>query len=298
MPSEIETSLSAPVHRSFESQRLRLNYLDWGNANARPLVLLHGNRDHGRSWDWVARALSPSWHVTALDLRGHGDSQWSPEGHYSLASYLYDLVEFIDQLSDEPVTIVSHSLGAAIALRYAAVWPERVRALVAIEGNNFILPGTKPDGHPSLDTYLRSAVETWRKVSNQTHRSYPSLEDAAARMRRDHPSLRQDIIDHLTLHGARMNADGSYSWKFDPCVHHHGAIDFDMPELNRLWRRMEFPILLPWGRRSGVDDPDVNGFTALFRNARSVSFDAGHWPHHECQDGFIRAVLEFLEATD
>lgn len=284
-----------PVQRTFESQRLHLNYWDWGNEQAKPLVLLHGSRDHSRSWDWVAHALSPSWHVVAPDLRGHGDSQWSPEGHYSLMSYLYDLVEFMDQLSAEPVTIVSHSLGAAIALRYAAVWPERVHSLVAIEGNDFIAPGKTAEHRPRFDTYLRSAVETWRKVSRQTHRRYASLQEAAERMRRDHASLRSDIIDHLTLHGTRKNADGSYSWKFDPCVHHHGATDFDMAELDRLWRDLALPILLPWGRRSGVEDPDLNGFADLFKDARAIAFDAGHWPHHECQDDFIRELLAFLQ---
>lgn len=293
-----EAPSSIPFSKSFESQCLRLNYWDWGNEQGRPLVLLHGSRDHARSWDWIARALAPSWHVMALDLRGHGDSDWSAEGNYSLTAYLYDLVEFIDRVATEPVTIVSHSLGAALALRYAAVWPERVRSLVAIEGNNFILPGAKVKEYPPLDAALRTAVETWRKVSRQEHRRYPSLDEAVARMRSDHPWLRQGIIDHLARYGSVRNSDGSYSWKFDPCVNHHGTTDFAMPELDRLWRAMDFPIFLPWGRSSGVEDPDLNGFTRLFKNARSAAFDAGHWPHHECQDDFIRELLTFLDDAD
>ena len=62
-----------PVSRIYVSQRLRLHYVDWGNEHKPPLVLVHGGRDHARSWDWVARDLRRDWHVVAPDLRGHGD---------------------------------------------------------------------------------------------------------------------------------------------------------------------------------------------------------------------------------
>lgn len=70
-----------PTSNHFVSQRLRLNYVDWGNAEAPTLILQHGGRDHCRSWDWVAEELRRDWHVICPDLRGHGDSEWSPEGH-------------------------------------------------------------------------------------------------------------------------------------------------------------------------------------------------------------------------
>ena len=66
-----------PVSRVFTSQGLDLHYLDWGNDGAPLLLLLHGSRDHARSWDWTARALRHQWHVIAPDLRGHGTESWS-----------------------------------------------------------------------------------------------------------------------------------------------------------------------------------------------------------------------------
>ena len=63
---------AGPTSQTFISQRLRLNYVDWGNRDAPPLVLVHGGRDHARSWDWVAEDLCRDWHVTAFDHRGHG----------------------------------------------------------------------------------------------------------------------------------------------------------------------------------------------------------------------------------
>ena len=61
------------------------SYFDWGNPDAPPLVLVHGGRDHCRNWDWVAEDLRRDYHVIAPDLRGHGDSAWSPSGDYSMA---------------------------------------------------------------------------------------------------------------------------------------------------------------------------------------------------------------------
>ena len=126
--------MPGPTSRHFISQRLRLHYVDWGNPDAPPLLLVHGGRDHCRNWDWVAQALRSDWHIICPDLRGHGDSQWSPDGNYSMSAYIYDLAQLIHQQSLAPVTIVAHSLGGNICLRYAGIYPEKVRKLVAIEG--------------------------------------------------------------------------------------------------------------------------------------------------------------------
>lgn len=74
----------APQSRTYESHSLRLHYADWGNESAPPLILVHGGRDHCRSWDVIARSLQPHFHVLAPDLRGHGDSDWTRGGSYAL----------------------------------------------------------------------------------------------------------------------------------------------------------------------------------------------------------------------
>jgi len=80
-----------PTSHRFFSQRLALNYLDWGNPSAPPLVMVHGGMDHARNWDWFAQDLSREWHVICPDLRGHGDSAWSPDGSYAIPFYVSDL---------------------------------------------------------------------------------------------------------------------------------------------------------------------------------------------------------------
>ena len=101
--------MPGPTSRHYISQRLRLHYVDWGNPEAPPLLLVHGGRDHCRNWDWVAQALRRDWHIICPDLRGHGDSNWSPDGNYSMSAFIYDLDQLIHQQKLAPVTIVAHS---------------------------------------------------------------------------------------------------------------------------------------------------------------------------------------------
>ena len=86
-----------PASHTYFSQRLRLHYVDWGNPDAPPLILMHGGRDHCRSWDWVALALRDRYHVIAPDLRGHGDSQWVIGSGYAMIDYVYDLAHLVRQ---------------------------------------------------------------------------------------------------------------------------------------------------------------------------------------------------------
>src|SRR3546814_3269311 len=73
------------------------------------------------------RSLADRYHIIAPDLRGHGDSAWSPDGQYDMDSFVYDLAQFVHQLDLAPVTIVAHSLGGNIATRYTGLYPDKVR---------------------------------------------------------------------------------------------------------------------------------------------------------------------------
>ena len=65
-----------PASHFFYSHRLKLQFWDWGTPGKPVVILVHGSRDHARSWDAVARTLREDYHVYAIDLRGHGNSAW------------------------------------------------------------------------------------------------------------------------------------------------------------------------------------------------------------------------------
>lgn len=286
-----------PRRVTFISQRLRLNYLDWGNEDAPPLVLVHGGRDHARAWDDVARVFRAQFHVIAPDLRGHGDSQWADAGGYPLVNFVFDLAELIRQLGCPRVTLVGHSLGGNIALRMTGLYPEKIDKLVCIEGLGPSPRTAQKLAAQPVAARLQGWVDEQRKLAAHTPRHYPSLEDAVARMREQNPHLSDGQARHLTLHGVRQNDDGSYSWKFDPYLRSELPIDLARSEIIDLWKRVTCPVLLVYGSASWASNPAMDGRAANFRQADVALIDgAGHWVHHDRPREFVAAVQSFLAA--
>ncbi len=284
-----------PNSHSFISQRLRLHYVEWGDPDAPLLLLVHGGRDHCRSWDWVARELRSDWHIVAPDLRGHGDSAWSADGNYDMAGFVYDLAQLIHQLGKAPVTIVGHSLGGNIALRYTALFPDMVRRLVAIEGLG-------PSPKLLAERAATSVAEHWRRwiagkraAAGRLQRRYATLEDALARMRSENSYLTADQARHLTAHGVNRNEDGSWSWKFDNYLHVWPFNDITQTQLEELWGTISCPTLLMYGANSWASNPENDGRLRHFRSSRVVEVEeAGHWLHHDQFERFITEMRSFL----
>jgi pimeloyl-ACP methyl ester carboxylesterase len=286
---------SSPISHRFISQRLPLHYVDWGNPQAPPLILVHGARDHARSWDWVARELRHDWHVIVPDLRGHGDSAWSPDGVYLEPYLIYDLAQFVHQLGVDTATIIAHSLGGGVALRYAGLYPHSVRKLVVIEGLRPASRKSSPESSKSHDQRMREWIEARRELSSRAARRYPSIDAALERMRAENSHLSEAQARHLTLHGVSRNEDGTYSWKFDGYIRSWTPLDITSEELYRLWSRITCPVLLCYGSRSWTTNPADDGRIKHFQNAEVVMFeDAGHWPHHDQFDQFMREICRFM----
>ncbi len=288
--------LTGPASHSFISQRLRLHYVDWGNPTAPPLLLLHGGRDHCRSWDWVAQELRDRYHIIAPDLRGHGDSAWSPDGDYSMGAYVYDLAQLIHQQKLAPLTIVAHSLGGNIALRYTGIYPENVSRIIAIEGMGPSPRMLEERKSVPVRTRWRAWIDDKRAVSGRSARRYASLEEALGRMKAENGYLTDDQARHLTEHGVSQNEDGSYSWKFDNYLHvWNSPQDIDQEAVNSLWAGITCPTLLCYGEKSWASNPEKDGRLSIFQNAKVVSFpDAGHWLHHDRFEMFMSELEGFL----
>jgi pimeloyl-ACP methyl ester carboxylesterase len=284
-----------PTSSFYVSQRLRLHYVDWGGAAKPALVLVHGGRDHARSFDAVARALRNRFRVLAPDLRGHGDSDWAEGGSYAMAEFVLDLDRFVEFLGPEPVALLGHSLGGAIVLQYAGLRPERVRKLVAIEGLGPppALLAKLRDRPPHAR--MREWIEQMRGLAARQPRRYATIEDAAARMREENEFLSDEQARHLTIHSVNRNEDGTFSWKFDNYVRSFAPYRFDVDDMRALWAQIACPTLLVRGADSWASDPEQDGRIQPFRNARLVNVPkAGHWVHHDQLDAFLAAVRGFL----
>ena len=282
-----------PISHFFHSGRLKLQFWDWGNEQKPPLLLIHGGRDHARSWDWVAGALRDTWHVYALDLRGHGNSAWAPGSAYTIAEYVADVASLIDIISPDPIRIISHSLGGVIALSYAAVYPDRVHKVVAIEGLGY---PHHHEIHQPLAAQIRRWIAAQRRLNAKNAPGYATLEEAVARMKEANPRLSDEVARHLTLHGTNRDADGSLVWKFDNFVRSTAPYGIGPEELGEMWANIRCPVFMPWGLESFMPLPEGDPRVTRIPHCRIKTYaDAGHWVHHDKLRDLVADCAEFLE---
>lgn len=281
-----------PVSHFFYSDRLKLQFWDYGAGGKPSLVLVHGGLDHARSWDWVARSLREHYHVYALDLRGHGNSAWAPGAMYSVAEHVLDLSALLDIIDDFPIRLVGHSLGGIIVLHYSGVYPDRVHKPVSIEGIGFPAAHRL---HGPASQRLRHWIEAVRNSEGRAPRSYPTIEEAAARMKEANPHLSDEVAQHLTLHGANWNSDGSITWKFDNYARIFAPYGHHMADAVELYGQITSPTLLFWGLESFAPAPESDPRLLAIRNHRLIKVaHAGHWVHHDQLDLFLRETSAFL----
>lgn len=280
-----------PESRYYVSQRLKMHYLVWGDESKPPLILIHGTRDHARSWDRTAQALADRYCIYVPDLRGHGDSGWALGGDYSIIDYALDIHALGEAIGREPYTIIAHSLGGGVAGQYAGAFPEKVKRLITIEGLGRW--GWGRETQRPAHVRMRTWVESMRKLEARELHTYPSLESATARMVAANRRLSPELARHLTETGVR-EADGGYVWKFDNYTHAGSPYEFNMEDARDLWNQIRCPILIIWGEESwGARDEKID--TSAFHNFRYAKVaNAGHWVHHDQFDVFIGLVTDFL----
>jgi pimeloyl-ACP methyl ester carboxylesterase len=212
-----------------------------------------------------------------------------------MTSFVYDLAQLIHQLKLAPVTLVSHSLGGNIALRYTGLYPDSVRRLVAIEGL-----GPSPEMMAerlakSIDQRIREWIDTKRAAAGRVHKRYQSLDEAYTRMKTENSYLSDAQARHLTQHGISQNEDGTWSWKFDNYVRFMNPVDLPESDIHGLWHAISCPTLLLYGADSWASNPQQDGRARHFRNARvEVYENAGHWLHHDQTERFVRDIKAFL----
>ncbi|HSX79481.1 MAG TPA: alpha/beta hydrolase, partial [Candidatus Saccharimonadia bacterium] len=124
------TTHSQPHSTFLTVNGLRLHYFDWGNAGAPPVVCVHGYTSSAEAFNAPARYFQDRFHCIVPNVRGHGESAWSPTGAYQYSDQVSDLEGVVTQLGLERFTLIGTSMGGIIAMAYAGAHPERLACLV------------------------------------------------------------------------------------------------------------------------------------------------------------------------
>jgi pimeloyl-ACP methyl ester carboxylesterase len=227
----------------------------------------------------------------APDLRGHGCSGWATGSSYSLADHVYDLTCLVKSENFERVTLVGHSMGGMVSLTYAGAFPEKVSRLVVLDGvTNFPARRVKP-----ADVRIADWAGDLDKFAQRKIHRYASVADGAERILHRNPRLTRAQAMHLATHGLKQNADGSYSWKFDPYLRARAAYRLSLEDHVGLWSRIQCPTLLVSASESFLPDPEKAGVMQHFGNAELAKIaGAGHWLQHDKPDEVRELIERFL----
>ncbi len=256
----------------------------WGRSTDVPVILLHGGGQTRHAWGDTARRLGENnWYAVNLDLRGHGDSEWSPDGHYGLGVLAADVAAIVDELGRPPV-LVGASMGGMTAL-YALgrMNPEMARSLVLVD----VVPRMEGSGVKRIVTFMQSHPN-----------GFGSLEEAADaiaeyRQQRSRPSDLSGLKKNL-----RQREDGRYYWHWDPRLlqpRDPNALK-DYMGLFAAAKAIRVPTLLVRGKQSDVvGEQGVKEFLDLVPHAEFVDVaNAGHMVAGDNNDTFTQAILDFL----
>lgn len=283
-----------PEDRFATLNRLRFHYLDWGNEALPHVVLLHGGGLQAHTWDLAALLLRDRYHLIALDQRGHGDTDWTPEEQLSTDSselLLEDTRQFIEHLGYETIVLVGMSMGGMNAIRYAARHPERLHALGVVD----VAPDIMREGVLELEQF-RQATETLDR-----------FEDFLERAKRFMPQRAEAHLRYSLTHALKRLPDGRYTWKQDQRRRPEAQLareelarrsELRAEGLAEDVRRIRVPTLLFRGAESKVLSPEAaDRMVKSMADARLVTIPrATHNVHSDNPADFARALDEFLSS--
>ena len=260
----------------------------WGSDNKKLVILLHGGGQTRHAWGETGKKLAEAgYHSVALDLRGHGDSEWHSDGDYTIKAYKEDLVSIIKELN-KPASLIGASLGGMASLLLAGdeVNANLCTALIMVDIG--IYPD--PAGSDRIVSFMLSGEA-----------GFESLEDVAKSIS-DYLPHRQKPKDLQGLKkNLRLKEDGKYYWHWDPRFirRRPGSRDKGYFDLQlKAAQKVVVPTLLMRGALSDVVTmEDVEYFLSVIGHAKFVEIEkAAHMIAGDRNDVFAEEAIKFLRS--
>ncbi len=276
-----------PTDHSFQTDGLALHYVDYG-GDGLPLILLHGLTRYARSWDEIAQPLTDSYHVYALDQRGHGDSDHASD--YAVTKFSADVAAFAAHLGLSLYAVCGLSLGARNAIAVGGEQRDKLTHLVLVD----MAPEMARGGAKRVRGNIGGQVDISAGFANADDAYDYAISQA------EHPddSAQQRRARAGIAHALRTGEDGRLHYKYDPelfQVTGKSAI----AEQPYLWQALEktvCPTLVVRGETSDILSPElVDKMLEHLPNAEAIEIKgAGHPVPYDQPDAFLQALRTFL----
>ena len=263
-----------------------------GGPDAPPVVLFHGGGQTRHAWGTTIHVLSAHWRAYSVDLRGHGESAWAPDGDYSLDAFARDVVAVSRSLRRTPA-LVGASLGGISSLTAIAETegPPIATALVLVD----VAPRIETAGVQRIGEFMKGHLD-----------GFASLDEVADAIGVYNPHRRRPSNLEGLKKNLRLRADGRWVWHWDPrfVSGRFGSPDetrstlLDGTRLQRAARALSIPTLLVRGRMSDLlSSEGAQELLELVPHAKLADVaGAGHMVAGDRNDAFNDAVVDFLES--
>lgn len=271
------------LNRIVSRDQLALVADDIGPMTAPVVILMHGGGQTRHSWSGAAQALAQrGYRVVNVDLRGHGDSEWSKTGAYTLDDRVADVEAIVAQL-EQPFALVGASLGGATSIHAvaSAITPA---AVVLVD----IVPHPEPEGINRIVGFMRAHPN-----------GFATLGEAVDAVAAYNPARPRPRDPKGLMRNLRQRDDGRFYWHWDPRVVSHRPEEFHETVQRSAVSLAEagVPVLLVRGLKSDVvSDAGVAAFRELVPHLEVADVGgAGHMVAGDRNDAFNDAAIAFLE---
>lgn len=273
-----------PYARSItRSDGLQLRVWEWSRSGF-PVVLLHGLGHNGRIWEPVVSSDKLNRRWLAVDLRGHGGSDWSRQRCYEVENHQRDFECIFRALNLDRIALVGHSLGAEVAARFAASHPDCVIRLSLVD------PVLRFDR--AIDDLIRSQIESTPDFFNSTTEYVEWLRGC-------YPAGLDEMLNHLGATGLRARSDGTLEVTYDRrCAREPGNERSKSDSLLRVLSRIRCQVQIVRGEASAVlRQSDAQSFVELnpMHAELSVIPRSGHSIIIDNPNGLSNALHRFLD---
>ena len=276
------THLHNPISKYLVHNGMKSHYIDWSGTGPTAL-LVHGGMRTSRSFDAMARVLSETAHVLALDLIGHGDSTWNEKG-YTWKHRSEDVHNFITHGNLNKISAIGHSMGGVAIAMCAEKNPEKFEKLILME--------------PVMKATADSQ-EMMASRFEKPRRTYKNLEELKEVLQ-NHPVTKNwtsEVIEDVVQHETFINHDNRVDIKWSPATNSRPERERDQMELKPVLENITVPMLLVVGGSRTSEFEEAFSLAKKLTNLETVVIaDTGHNMYMERPQAVAEVSKAFLQS--